>query len=82
MPRQRLDEARVLCRVVEYFPQARNRGVQVVVEIDEDVVRPEPLPQVLARDHFPRTLQQQRQHSERLLLQWHPHSGLAQLRTG
>ncbi len=50
---QRLDEARVVRLVAERGPQAVDGAVQPVVEVDERVVRPQPLAQRLARDGLP-----------------------------
>ena len=55
---QRLDEARMRGRVAERFPQPGHGAVQVVVEIDENVLRPEAPAQVLACDNFPGVFQQ------------------------
>jgi hypothetical protein len=50
--RQGLDESRGLSRVPERFAQPLHGRVHAVLEIDERVVLPEPLPQFLAGDQL------------------------------
>ncbi len=47
---ERLDEPWMLRRVAEGFAQPRDGGIQVVLEVYENVCRPEPVPQLLSRD--------------------------------
>jgi hypothetical protein len=69
VPRQGLDEARMVRRILEHLAQPRDRGVQGVVEIDEDVVRPEPAPRLVARDDFAGAFDERGQDLEALLAQ-------------
>ena len=57
-PRECLDEARVIRGVGQRFAQPLDGGVHPVVEVDERVVRPEPLPQLVASDQLAGAFQQ------------------------
>ena len=78
-PRQRLDEARRLGRIAQRVAQPVDHGVQAVVEVDERATRPEPLAQLFTRDQVARSLQQQREDLERLLLKPDADASLPQL---
>jgi hypothetical protein len=76
---QRLHIARLIGGVVQCRPQALDCRVQAVFEIDKCIRWPELFLQLLARDRFPRPLQQHLQDRERLALQTNADSRLAQL---
>ena len=78
-PVERLDEPRTIGVVAERRPQTFDRGVQPVLEVDERTVRPEAAPQLVARQHLARLLQQHDEHLERLILQPQADAVLAQL---
>jgi hypothetical protein len=61
-------------RVAERFAQARDRGIQVVLEIDEDLRRPEPVLELLTRDDLAGALEEQRQDLEGLFAQADAHA--------
>jgi hypothetical protein len=50
LARQRFDVARCLSRIAKYFANPRDRIVQAVVKIDEDVSRPDLRSKLLAGD--------------------------------
>ena len=75
---ERLDEARFLRLVAEGFAQPRNGRIQVVLEVDEDVARPEPVLQLLSRDDLTGPLEEQRQDLEGLLAQADAHPSLVE----
>ena len=79
VPGERLDEKRRPDLVTERAPQAVHGVVQAVIEVDERVVRPEPPPQFLSRDHGARMLEEHREDPERLFREPHPQALLAQL---
>ena len=68
---QRLDEPRLGGIVAEHRPQPLHDRVDAVLEVDRGAVRPQPLPDVLARHHVAGPIEHQRQELERLLLQAH-----------
>src|ERR1700730_2850654 len=53
--------------------------VQAAFEVDEGIVRPQSLCELVPCHHLARALQQQHQHLERLLLQLHSQAMAAQL---
>jgi hypothetical protein len=55
--RDRLNKSRFLGVIPQGFPQALYRSVNAVLELDHGAVRPEPLPDLLARDELARLLQ-------------------------
>ena len=57
----------MLGRVAECLAQPGSSCVQVVVEIDENVFRPEASAKIFARDGLPGVLQKHRQDLERLI---------------
>ena len=61
---ERLDEPRMLRRVAKGFAQPRDRRIQVVLEIDENVRRPESVLQLLPGDNLAWPLEEQRQDLE------------------
>jgi hypothetical protein len=65
--------------VAQRLAQPANGGVQVVLEIDEDIVGPEPPLEVLACDHLPGVFDERRQYLEGLLAEPDPHPALEEL---
>ncbi|MGB9105684.1 MAG: hypothetical protein WCC59_13065 [Terriglobales bacterium] len=76
---QGLDVARMLGGIAQRLAQAGDGGVQVVVEVDEDVVPPEPPVQFLAGDNFARVFEQRGKHLERLVAEVDPHAVFVEL---
>jgi hypothetical protein len=68
-PIERLDEPWTIGIVAKRRSQTLDRGVQPMLEVDERTVRPEPAPQLVARQDFARLLEQHGEHFERLILQ-------------
>jgi hypothetical protein len=66
----RLDIAGRVGIVAERFPHLTDRYSQAVVELDEGVACPEMLPDFIARDNFPVTLNQHHQQTIRQVLQF------------
>jgi hypothetical protein len=64
--------------VAKAFPQARNGGVQAVIEVDERVRRPETQPELFSSYDLARLFQQHAQNAERLFLQAHTSAVFAQ----
>src|SRR5579862_6800658 len=77
-PRQSFDVTWTRCRITQYLAQLIYSRVQAVVKIHKCVGRPEFLADLFACDHIAGSLQQQREHAERLLLQTQLRSILAQ----
>ena len=69
----------MLGAVAEHRPQAFDRRVQPMLEVDERAVGPQPAPELVAGQHFSRPLEQHRQQLERLVLQPEAHAVLPQL---
>ena len=67
-----LDEAGGLSGVVERVPQPAHRGIEALLEVDESIGRPQPLPQLVARHHLAGMLQEQEENLKRLLLEADP----------
>jgi hypothetical protein len=61
------DEARTIDRITERCAQPADGGVQVVLEIYEDILRPERVLEFLAGDHLPGAFDQRHQYLEGLL---------------
>ena len=78
-PSEGLHEPRALGRIAERGADLVDHRAQAVVEVDEGARRPEPLPQLVARHHLSRPLQEDLQHPERLLLELDAPAVLAQL---
>src|SRR5439155_7085328 len=78
-PSQRLDESRILRRVIESLAKFSHRGVEAVVEVDE-FRGPQALAQLFAGDDGAGALEQKCQKTEGLLLQLHLDSVPPQLR--
>jgi len=66
--RERLNISWVFSGVSQGTPQALDRRIQSVVEIDKCVCRPQPATQLFPCNNFTRMLQQHRLNLERLLL--------------
>ena len=66
--RDRLHKTRRLGRVTERVAQPSDRRVQPVLEIDEGVLRPETLAELLASDELARLLEQHRQQEEAVVV--------------
>src|SRR6185369_8293026 len=77
-PGNRLDELRLLGRVVECRPQLPDRGVQAVVEVDE-LVGPELLPDFVARNDVAGAPNEQQKQLKGLILKPDPLAVPAQL---
>lgn len=71
--------ARTLRRIAKGLAQGGHRRVQVVVEIDEDVARPEALAQILARHDAAWPVEQEEQHLEGLVPKVDRNPALAKL---
>ena len=69
--RDGLDEAGSAGGIAEGAPDLGDRGVQARVEFDEGLVRPDELPQFLARDQLARPAHQEAENPGRLLLEGH-----------
>ena len=78
-PGECLDEARVIGGVAQRLAQPPDGGVQIVFDIDEDVVRPEPPLEIVARDHLPGVFDERCQDLEGLLAEPDPHPALEEL---
>ena len=76
---QRFHEPWMLGVVAQHRPQALDRRVQPMLEVDERAVGPQPVPELLAGQHFSRPLEQHRQQLERLVLQAEAHAVFPQL---
>ena len=59
-----------------------HRGIQVVLEVDERVVRPQLVAERLARDNLARPLHEQREDALRLVLQPDPRARFSQFAGG
>ena len=66
LARQRLDEARMFCRIAQGVSQVVDRLVQPAIEVHERPGRPQPTRQFFPCDEFARLLQQGQQELERL----------------
>src|SRR5688572_31087119 len=79
MSRNRLDESWTIGRIAKRLAQLADRGIETVVEDDESVRRPQMLPQLLAGDDRPGSLQKQHERFERLVLQMNATTALPEL---
>lgn len=68
-PRNRLDIARRIRQIAQRVAKFLHRFIQAMIEINEHILRPQPLAKLLARNYFSRALQQHRQQLNRLLRQ-------------
>jgi hypothetical protein len=59
LPRHSFDKPRVSRFVSKHLPDLLDRGIQAVIELDEGVVRPEALLQLLPRPELRGPFQQQ-----------------------
>jgi hypothetical protein len=78
LPGNSLDIARIIGRISQGVPQSPYRGVDAMVELDNGLVRPEALPNLLARDYFAGRFEKHLQDLEGLLLESNPVSLFAQ----
>jgi hypothetical protein len=76
--RQGLNEAGAFRRVAEGFAKAGDGAVQAMIEIDEGVGRPNPLPQLFLGHYLAGVFDEDCENLERLFLQLDPDSPLAQ----
>src|SRR5262249_18060127 len=63
-----LDERGVLRGIAEGHPELLDRVVEPLVEVHVDIRGPQPLPQLLARHHLARALEEEREEPERPVL--------------
>src|ERR1700677_3961445 len=61
LPRDRLYEARLFGIILQDLPDLANRSVYAVVGVEEDILAPDPLDDVLPADDLSVTLNQDRQ---------------------
>jgi hypothetical protein len=71
-PGKGLDVTRLAGRVPQDVAQSFHCGINTMVELDDDVVRPEAFPNLLACDDFAWRFEQHPEDQERLLLQPDP----------
>jgi len=62
----RLDETRTACMIVERGAHFRDRKVQSAIELDEGLIAPKVLPQLLARNEFAASTDEEEQRLARL----------------
>ena len=67
--RNSLDKTRFLGGVVQSLPQLIDRVIQIVVEIDKRIVKPQALVEFVARDQSPGALQQGHENLKGFFLQ-------------
>ena len=77
-PRQGLDIDRLFRRFTQCVAQSFDSRIDAVIELDDGVVRPEPLPDVLAQHHLARVIEQHEQDLEGLVLKANADSVFAQ----
>jgi hypothetical protein len=77
--RQRLDELRGLGRVAEGIAQSPHGRVQAMLEVDERICRPQPIPERLASDELARLLEQRLEDLDRLVGNFETARPLAEL---
>src|SRR5690349_19824298 len=73
-PCQRFDEPRMTGGISQHLANLVYDRVQAAIEIDKGVGRPQSLPQFLAADDLPLSLEQEKQNLEGLLLEPHAHA--------
>jgi hypothetical protein len=78
-PDEGLDIARVIGRLTQRIPQPLDCRVDIVIELDNGLVRPQALPNLLTRDYFARGFEEHLEYLNRLLLESNPASLFAQL---
>jgi hypothetical protein len=76
---QRLNEPRIIRIVAERRAEPFDGGVEAVLEIDKRARRPQAIPQLFARDDFPRAIEHDGEDLERLILQPDADASLPQL---
>jgi hypothetical protein len=77
--RECFNEARMLGGLVQCLAQTPEDGIQVVVEIDENVGVPQTVPQFLAGDKFSRMLEENSKQDERFVAERDLDAALVQL---
>jgi hypothetical protein len=68
MPRNRLYESGILSGIPKRIPQASNRCVEAILEVNEGIGTPESRPEFLSTDNLAAMLHQFKQNVVRLLL--------------
>ncbi len=68
-----------VCRIAQYFPKTVDCFFERQFVVDEGVVRPEALAEVLPRDDFPRPFQQGLEDLKGLARKFLPHASFANL---
>lgn len=76
-PGYRLDEARVRGGFAQRRAQTCNSDIQAIVKVNEHVLAPKPLPQLITRDELSGMLQQRGKHLKGLVAKSDPNSTLA-----
>src|SRR5207237_5578111 len=79
VPADSFDVTRVLSGITQGGSQFIDRAADVVVEINEGAIRPQPLAELLAGDNFAGALEQSKQQLERAFLKHDAAAQLAQL---
>ncbi|HMK22094.1 MAG TPA: hypothetical protein VK466_07145 [Terriglobales bacterium] len=74
-----LDEAGMFGGIAKCLAEARDRSIQIVLEINEHTAVPEPPLQFLSGDYFARVLEQRGQYLKGLLPQLDPYATFAKL---
>src|SRR5215471_20755047 len=74
---ERFDVTRGLSRVAERRPKFVHRPVQPSIEINEGVIRPKGVPQIVPGHNLTMTLKQEEKKLERLVLEFNAESVLA-----
>jgi hypothetical protein len=77
-PVERFHEPRTLSGVAKRRTQTLNRSVHAVLEIHKRAVGPQPIANLLTRDHIACALEQHAENVKRLVLQPHTDATLAQ----
>jgi len=77
--RQRLNVPRHIRLIPQRLPLLLDRGIHAMIEIDKCVRRPEPLPQLVARNKLSGMFQQNFKNLNRLPLQLQPDTTFAEL---
>jgi hypothetical protein len=78
-PGQCLDEAGLVVRIAEGFPQAHHRVVQSVIEVYKGIAGPQAFAKLIARDHLARLFKKDGENLKGLLGQLQAQTMLTQL---